>query len=269
MKNRRKIEHLLSRKQKIKRVGLSPFFRYFGGKWRIALEYPRPKYDIIFEPFAGAAGYSTRYHTKQVVLSDINPRVYGVWKYIIETSKADILKLPTVIPDVIDELEKVGVPQEARWLIGWWCHTGQSEPSKTTGVSWMKAALTKTMLPGQTKIRPGEADNWWGSIARSRIANQSEAIKHWIISDLSYKDLPSDIEATWFVDPPYYRSGKSYTYNRIDYKHLGEWCRNRKGQVIVCEQEGADWLPFRPFKTVRTLGDGNGITKEVIWTNDD
>jgi len=33
-------------------------FSYFGSKARIGNKYPKPIYDTIIEPFAGAAGYS-------------------------------------------------------------------------------------------------------------------------------------------------------------------------------------------------------------------
>jgi hypothetical protein len=41
--------------------------------------------------------------------------------------------------------------------------------------------------------------------------------------------------------------------------------------VIVCENEGADWLPFRPHGRHKTLNrkDGQqGYSREAIWTND-
>ena len=55
-------------------------------------------------------------------------------------------------------------------------------------------------------------------------------------------------EASWFVDPPYQNQGKHYHYGpeNVDFAMLGNWCRTRLGQVIVCENEGADWLPFTP-----------------------
>ena len=55
----------------------------------------------------------------------------------------------------------------------------------------------------------------------------------------------------------------------MDYGQLSSWCKNRKGQVIVCEQEGAEWLSFRPFRTIKTTEGKHGKSKgnEVIWTN--
>jgi len=38
---------------------------------------------------------------------------------------------------------------------------------------------------------------------------------------------------------------------------------------MVCENAGADWLPFRPFRTIKGLEGKRGGKKseEVIWTN--
>ena len=83
-----------------------------------------------------------------------------------------------------------------------------------------------------------------------------------------YRSAP-DLEATWFVDPPYQptrgmKTGQGLGYapgctsRELDYGELAEWCRSRRGQVIVCEQEGADWLPFRPCGTSATRGASAG-----------
>ena len=61
-------------------------------------------------------------------------------------------------------------------------------------------------------------------------------------------DIPNE-KATWFIDPPYQFGGKYYRHNgkKIDYEFLGEWCKNRDGQVIVCENHKADWMEFEPL----------------------
>jgi hypothetical protein len=40
----------------------------------------------------------------------------------------------------------------------------------------------------------------------------------------------------------------------VDYVHLGKWCMERTGQLIVCDNTGADWLPFRPLTDERAAG---------------
>jgi hypothetical protein len=78
----------------------------------------------------------------------------------------------------------------------------------------------------------------------------------------SYEDAP-DVEATWFIDPPYQHANRrGYLCKGIDYARLSDWCRSRRGQVIVCEQEGADWLPFKPLADVATH---RGAVSREVW----
>ncbi len=60
------------------------------------------------------------------------------------------------------------------------------------------------------------------------------------------------------------RCGRILASKDIDYSGLAEWCKTRKGQVIVCEQLGADWLPFRELTKIKGL---KNKSTEVIWTN--
>ena len=59
-------------------------------------------------------------------------------------------------------------------------------------------------------------------------------------------------------------------YRDIDFPALGEWCRTRSGQVMVCENVGATWLPFTPFRDIKgTAGRGRtGVSKEALWMPD-
>ena len=61
-------------------------------------------------------------------------------------------------------------------------------------------------------------------------------------------------DVTWFVDPPYEEGGKHYRFGSIDYKHLAYWVKEREGQVIVCEREDAEWLPFKPLTKLAGIG---------------
>lgn len=51
----------------------------------------------------------------------------------------------------------------------------------------------------------------------------------------------------------------------MNYEFLGKWCKERQGQVMVCENQGADYLPFR-FLTEHMGSIQKNI--EVIWTNE-
>ena len=57
---------------------IRPFFTFYGGKYRAAPRYPKPKHSRIIEPFAGSAGYSMRYPDLNVTLVDAAPVIAGV-----------------------------------------------------------------------------------------------------------------------------------------------------------------------------------------------
>jgi hypothetical protein len=225
---------------------LRPFWRYYGGKWRSARLYPDPKHDTIIEPFAGAAGYSCHWHWRKIVLVDKSPIIAGIWRYLIAATEREILALPD-IPEG-GTVDDVDAPQEARWLMGFWCNNGAATPCKTNS-AWSK----------------GSAQNGWGAYPRRRVASQVSAIRHWRVIEGEYSEAP-DEAATWLVDPPYSTpAGAYYPHQPANFPALGEWCRARRGQVIVCEQEGADWLPFRRIGDVKST---KGNSSEVVWTSD-
>ena len=219
------------------------FFPYFGGKFMRALKYPVPQHDHIVEPFAGAAGYATRYFTKRVTLVDASPYICGVWRFLIQSKPSDILALPLMEPG--DDVHDLPICQEAKWLLGFWINQGSSVPKRTMG---------------------GRASNrkfgTWGELPRMRLAKQVGHIKHWQIIEADYSYAP-DVDATWFIDPPYEVQGKQYPAQVSDFGTLAEWTRKRRGQVMVCESKGASWLPFEPITTV--VGASHRITTEVLY----
>jgi 16S rRNA G966 N2-methylase RsmD len=115
----------------------------------------------------------------------------------------------------------------------------------------------------RSKIRPG---SFWGERVRETIAAQVEKIRHWQLIEGDYSQCVLDGPATWFIDPPYQLAGKHYRHGSsdIDFAALAAWCRTREGQVIVCENEGADWLPFEPLDAVKTTRAGRR-SREVVW----
>lgn len=230
---------------------IRPFFSYYGGKWRDALSYPAPLHDTIIEPFAGSAGYALRHHARKVVLCDTDEHIVGVWDYLINVSELELAALPDVGPEGTATL---GVCQEARWLIGFWLNKGAAAPCKKPS-SWMRSGR----YPG----------SFWGHSVRLRIARQLYAIRHWRINLCSYHDAPVDGQATWFVDPPYAVAGSHYRHGSgaLDFAALGAWCRSRPGQTIVCENDGATWLPFRPLASVKTSR-RLSRSAEAIWVSE-
>lgn len=235
-------------------TALRPFFGFYGGKWRdTPRHYPAPALDTIVEPFAGSAGYSLRYPDRRVVLRDADPIIVGVWDYLIRVTAGEVLAIPDVPMDgSVDDLR---IPQEARWLVGFWLNRAPSGPRKRPS-QWMRSG-----------VRPG---SFWGARVRETIAAQVQHIRHWRVSLGSYEDMPEPgAPATWFVDPPYQLAGQHYRCGAsgIDFAALGAWCRQRRGQVIVCENDGARWLPFRLLGDVKTARAGSR-SREAVWMSE-
>ena len=246
---------------------LRPFFSFFGSKWRLAPEYPRPQYRTIVESFAGSAGYSLHYPYLTVILVDADPTIAGLWRYLIGATPAEIMSLPDLEPG--QDADDLNLPQEARWLIGRWVNKGSATPCQSPSQWMRKGAHTVTDLfdGGERTLYETQ---FWGHRIRQRIAIQLPQIRHWQVIEGDYRESP-DIKATHFVDPPYLVAGRHYRIADLDYRQLGAWCRSRQGQVMVTENEGATWLDFVPFRRVKgTCGaHRTGISKEVIWTTSD
>ena len=242
---------------------LRPFFSYYGSKHRIACRYPPPITGHIIDCFAGSAAYPCQYPALQVTLVEANPKVAGTWDYIIRAPESEVRSLPLLGRD-----EGVGalpdsLPQEARWLIGFWLAKGRGAPF----INPSKWRREKFDLPEY-------AGSFWGERARERIASQQRRVRHWRVIEGDYTASP-DVRADWFVDPPYEGNAgmayNAYGSHKLNYAELALWCQRRRGQAIVCERAGASWLPFAPFLTA--LGTNGthrtGISREVIWHRSD
>lgn len=237
-------------------VILRPFFRYYGGKWRAAPKYPPPQHSRIVEPFAGSAGYSLRYHSLDVTLIEKYSVLAGMWDYLIHASPSEIRSVPDV--EHVDEIPE-RFPPAVRHLVGFWLNAATVSPRSSLSSGTRKLAAMGRKLEG------------WNIEVKERLANQVEHIRHWKIIHDDYTTLDGDwqdtptLSATWFIDPPYNnRAGSCYIENEIDYYSLSLWCQTRLGQVIVCENEGANWLPFEPFATLKPGVNGKG-SREVVW----
>ena len=231
--------------------GLRPFFSFYGGKWRAAPRYPSPRHGAIVEPFAGSAGYSLRYPSLSVTLVERDPVIASVWRYLLSVTPIEIMALPNVA--IGQDVQGLNVCAGARNLIGFWLTKGGAAPNRTLS-AWGR--------------RPEYAAQFWGRGAKVRIASQLDSIRHWVLIEGTYSDAP-DADATWFIDPPYAKAGKHYRFGAasIDYEALGRWCRSRTGQAIVCENDGAGWLPFRHFADIKANESRTGgkVSRESIW----
>lgn len=226
---------------------MRPFFPYYGSKWRTARLYPRPACGLVVEPFAGSAGYATYWTPPRVLLIDADPIVCGVWQYLIRASRRELLALPDV--EAGEDVQTLGLPQEAAWLVGFWLNRGSAQPKRTI------SAYSSRRDRGQLV---------WGDAVRQRLAHQAQFITHWRVELADYTAAPGG-PATWFIDPPYVNKGRHYRMRSIDYPRLAEWVQGREGQVIVCENEGADWLPFRHLADIKAQ---SGTSDEAMYLDD-
>ncbi len=219
-------------------------FSYYGSKSKVIQCYPKPKHKKIIEPFAGSARYALRFFECDVTLNDSYEAIINIWKWLQKCSVDDIKRLPNPKPreDIrnytfdCDEAQML-----MRFMIG-------------GGLAWP-----------QWIVSP---QGFGGGVASSKktIVNNLHKIKHWKIVCGDYRDLEND-EATWFVDPPYQNGGHKYVKNNksINYQDLAQWCKDRNGQLIVCENTKADWLPFKPIKEM--IG-STFKTTEAIYSNE-
>jgi hypothetical protein len=107
------------------------------------------------------------------------------------------------------------------------------------------------------------ARNW--EISKRTISSNLHKIKHWQIVCENYTAAP-DVEATWFIDPPYKGDpgmGYGFSSSMMDYDELSRWALSRRGEVICCEGQNGDYLPFRALKSSK--GVAGKVSMEKIY----
>lgn len=198
---------------------------YYGSKSKLVKLYKPPTKDLIIEPFAGTARYSLMYWDRDVLLVDKNPKIIKLWEYLQNASEKDLDGLPKL--NVGDDLRNFDLSEGELCFLGLCVNEGSANPrnvlSKWASDSFnFKIEKTKNILP---------------------------KIKHWKITMGSYIDIDNQ-DATWFIDPPYFNGGEHYPFSNkdLDFNQLGNWCKERLGEVIVCENDNANWLSFQHLK---------------------
>ena len=213
-------------------------FYYYGRKKQIAKYYPQPQLDHIVEPFAGAASYSLHANNwkHRVTLVEKDPRVAEIWQWLIDNATGDeILSLPSL---------EVG--------------------ERSSEFLHIIHAVTKMAFKYKTiRVTPILQRNW--EISKRVMAANIHKVKHWelIIGDFT---LAPNIEATWFIDPPYQdSSGEGYMHGskQMDYASMAEWAMSRRGQLICCEGRSGDYLPFSNL--IELSGVAGKLSTEKIY----
>jgi len=217
-------------------------FSYYGSKSKIVDYYPQPKHKRIIEPFAGSARYSLKYWQNDVLLVDKYNVIVNIWHYLQQASEKDILGLPVLNNQ--EDIRNYNLSDEETNFMRFHIGQGLAAPQ------WLCSSMC---LPDTQRK------------ALKRIAKDLYKIKHWDIQLGDYKELNNE-NATWFIDPPYQFGGHKYKQSNknINFNELAEWCKSRNGQVIVCENTKATWLPFKPMVDMQ----GSMYkTTEAIWSN--
>jgi 16S rRNA G966 N2-methylase RsmD len=222
--------------------------------------YPAPRFGHIVEPFAGSAAYSHLWGAaNEVTLIEKNQRVAAIWEWLISVSEDELMSLPGI--DTFEHIDETGMPEgPAREFVRQWCADAcTAGQSKVTSIMKCNAAAGKWCF-GSKHIRT--------------FAANLRHIRHWRVVCEGYESNLNCGKSTWFVDPPYmfggeYYSGKSCKASALDFQDLAKWCSSRWGDVIVCEGDGADWLPFSSLKDspVKRNNSGFGTTarSEMVW----
>lgn len=221
---------------------------YYGAKTNVVKYYPKPKYSRIIEPFAGSARYALKYFDRDILLIDKYEVIVKIWKWLQQCSEKDILSLPRRLKPGQTLNDFSFDCDEAKWLMGFLIKKGIERPAiKPT--EWV------------TVQRPN-----FTNFSLQRIAKNLFKIKHWKIEVGTFEQIPNQ-KATWFIDPPYQFGGHAYVMNnrKIDFSELGKWCKERSGQVIVCETLKATWMDFKPLIIQKGSA---GWQKEAIWCNE-
>ena len=218
---------------------------YYGAKTNIVKHYPKPVHSKIIEPFAGTARYALRFFDREVLLVDKYEVIVRIWQWLQKCSPGDILGLPQF--KMGENINSATYScDEERFLVGFLVGFGFESPRK--------------IATPRLRNRPNAS-----LFTMKSIASQLWKIRHWEIRLGSYEDIPNE-KATWFIDPPYQFGGHCYKHSnkKIDFNHLGKWSRDREGQIIVCENTKATWMPFKPLCRQNVL---SGENQEAIYSN--
>ncbi len=233
---------------------MRPFFSYYGAKYTVAKHLGEPKSDLVIEPFAGSACYSTYWEPVYAILIDKSPDVCAIWRFLIAATEADINALPDTFEH---DSELDALPNGAQQLVRFWIAKGRAEPAAN-------------MSPWYFRYRNASDCRVWGPAVKERIARQLSRIRGWSVLNTSYFCAPN-IAAHWHIDPPYNNgAGRRYPYSDLDYESLAAWCKSRLGHVDVCENQGADWLPFQHLCNVtssRGRRDG-AVSREAVYSTE-
>lgn len=232
-------------------------FSYYGGKSKLAHIYPPPSTDIVIEPFAGSAAYAFRYWEREVWINDADPQTFAIWQFLTSHNAGDTIE--RLVPSSVQAGFRVTdlIPDDAHPGLVGLLQAEANQGTQGTG-------------PGRNVITDRGAAIWTRRLKRKLLDVVVPRVKHWAVTNDHYREMP-DLVATWFVDPPYANAaGARYRTHDVDFNELADWCQDRVGLVIVCENEGATWLPFQVVSDRRGFKSDHqkSTAREVMWVQE-
>jgi site-specific DNA-adenine methylase len=240
-------------------MGFRSAFSYYGAKSKLLDCYPAPKHDLIIEPFAGGACYSLRHgEGRSVWLNDLDPGVFAMWTFIRDAVPEWLARIP----------DRVEPGQRASTLVA-------GAPAALVSILQAEANQGTQGARGVHDQVTSMGAKCWPRI-KDKLQWAHEKVQGWQITNLPYElvgamHLEGYQRATYFIDPPYDNpAGRRYRQQVVDYNALAQWTLARKGQIIVCENVGAQWLPFEPLVTRRGIRSRyqRSNASEAIYTFD-
>jgi hypothetical protein len=214
-------------------VSFRAAFSFYGGKSKI----------LAFYPGAG----------RSVWINDADPGVFGMWLFIRDNYQ----QWRHAIADRVDVGARVSdlLPADA--------------PAGLVSILQAEANQGTQGARGVHDQVTSMGAKCWPRI-KAKLDWAHQQTQGWIITNLPYSEVkPDPATATWFIDPPYdNEAGRRYRQQVVDYGALRDWCLSRSGQVVVCENVGATWLPFEPVVERRGIRSRyqKSNAKEAIWT---
>ena len=228
-----------------------PLFKWFGSKWSAAPKYPKSVFSSIYEPYAGSAGYSLRYCSRNITIYDNNNNINALWRWLIyQAEYKNIINIPVGLKEGTDILS-LDLSFGQKLLLKHWQRTNNY------GNCW-------TTSPWGNK--PGQ----WTASTRERVAREVEYIKHWKFEPIGFIE-----HGTYFIDPPYQYNYR-YGANDFNFKDLADRVKSIPvpNQVIVCEatcpesNQIPNYLDFEFFDkrvTSRRKAGNNVYSNELMY----
>ena len=208
-------------------------FYYPGRKGRTAASYPAPQYPIVVEPFAGSMAYTLHHRPPFAIGIEADPEIHALWHRLCDMTPADIAAFPEPQP---------GVLATDRWVL----------LAITSGQAYRQSRTMNDFTIAQFRK------------LRALALRHHDYARTSVIYRLGdYREAP-DIEATWYLDPPYEGVAEYYRHRITDYDELARWCLTRRGQVIVCAGRHDSWLPFEAHGSNGTMWPQGRIERVLV-----